>query len=85
MHVNVANRLSVLYLLYPYRLSSTPTVASKLVHSDANTTIVHPHLNVNHRLLQLYPTLFPSIVEVRLESCPKTHRGNREEGEKKTR
>lgn len=77
-HVSAANRLSVLHLRHPCRLSFTPTVANKLVRGGTNASLEHPHLNVNHRLLQLDPT--PPTVEVGLESCPKTRRGIREEG-----
>lgn len=49
---------------------------------QAGTQWYKQHLNVHHRLLQLYPYSFPSIVEVRLESCPKTRRGNREREKK---
>lgn len=48
-------------------------------HSSEQASLEHPHLNVNHRLLQLDPT--PPTVEVGLESCPKTRGGIREEGE----
>lgn len=78
-HVNAANRLSVLHLRHPCRLSFTPTVANKLVRGGTNASLEHSHLNGNHRLLQLDPT--PLTVEVGLESCPKTRRGNREGGD----